>query len=128
AAIHAAAPPRRRAEAAAPLCRIRQRAARAVRRHRGAAETAGTEVRPHGAGWPEIHRRHARGDVGRAAGQGARLDLAAQAMSAALLAVTDAARQAEHMLRDTNTFQWSTVALLGLAVYVYAAEIERRRF
>jgi len=49
-------------------------------------------------------------------------------MSAALLAVTDAARQAEHVLRDTNTFQWSTVALLGLAVYVYAAEIERRRF
>ncbi len=49
-------------------------------------------------------------------------------MSVALPAVTDAARQAEHMLRDTSTFQWSTVALLGLAVYVYAVEIERRRF
>src|SRR5438046_8348521 len=49
-------------------------------------------------------------------------------MSAALPAGTDAARQAEHMLRDTNTFQWSTVALLGLVVYVYAVEIERRRF
>ena len=49
-------------------------------------------------------------------------------MSAALPAVTDAARQAEHMLRDTHTFQWSTVALLGLVVYVYAVEIERRRF
>jgi len=49
-------------------------------------------------------------------------------MSAAILAVTDAARQAEHALRSTSTFQWSTVALLGLAIYVYAVEIERRRF
>src|SRR2546423_4803424 len=45
-----------------------------------------------------------------------------------LVAVTDAAREAERMLRDASDFQWSTVALLGLVVYVYAAEVERRRF
>ena len=49
-------------------------------------------------------------------------------MSAAIPAITDAARQAEHVLRSTSTFQWSTVALLGLVIYVYAVEIERRRF
>ena len=32
------------------------------------------------------------------------------------------------MLRDGSTFQWSTVALLGFAIYVYAVEVERRRF
>jgi hypothetical protein len=32
------------------------------------------------------------------------------------------------MLRDGSTFQWSTVALLGFAVYVYAVEVERRRW
>jgi hypothetical protein len=46
----------------------------------------------------------------------------------AIPAITDAARQAEHVLRSTSTFQWSTVALLGLVIYVYAVEIERRRF
>src|SRR5256714_5678953 len=45
-----------------------------------------------------------------------------------LVAVTDAAREAERILRDTGDFQWSTVALLGLVIYVYAAEVERRRF
>jgi hypothetical protein len=45
-----------------------------------------------------------------------------------LAAVPDFVREAERMLRDGATFDWSTVALLGLAVYVYAVEIERRRF
>jgi len=45
-----------------------------------------------------------------------------------LAAVPDFVRAAERMLRDGDTFQWSTVALLGLAVYVYAVEVERRRF
>jgi hypothetical protein len=49
-------------------------------------------------------------------------------MSAAVAAVTDAARAAEHILRDGRTFEWSTVTLLGLAIYVYAVEVERRRF
>jgi hypothetical protein len=49
-------------------------------------------------------------------------------MSAAVPAITDAARQAEHVLRSTSDFQWSIVALLGLVIYVYAVEIERRRF
>ena len=44
-----------------------------------------------------------------------------------LSAVPDFVRAAERMLRDGDTFQWSTVALLGLAVYVYAVEVERRR-
>jgi hypothetical protein len=45
-----------------------------------------------------------------------------------VLAITDAAREAERMLRDGSTFEWSTVALLGFAFYVYAVEVERRRF
>lgn len=45
-----------------------------------------------------------------------------------LAAVPDFVREAERMLRDGATFDWSTVALLGLAVYVYAVEVERRRF
>jgi hypothetical protein len=45
-----------------------------------------------------------------------------------LAAVPDFVRDAERILRDGSTFDWSTVALLGLAVYVYAVEIERRRF
>jgi hypothetical protein len=49
-------------------------------------------------------------------------------LTASLAAVTNAAREAERMLRDGGTFEWSTVALLGFAVYVYAVEVERRRF
>jgi hypothetical protein len=49
-------------------------------------------------------------------------------VTVSLLAVTDAAREAERLLRNAGDFQWSTVALLGLAIYVYAAEVERRRF
>jgi hypothetical protein len=45
-----------------------------------------------------------------------------------LLAVTDFTREAEGILRHGSTFEWSTVALLGLAIYVYAVEVERRRF
>src|SRR5947207_15309918 len=45
-----------------------------------------------------------------------------------LVAVTGCAGEAERMLRDASDFQWSTVALLGLVIYVYAAEVERRRF
>jgi hypothetical protein len=45
-----------------------------------------------------------------------------------MLAVTDAAREALGILRDGSTFEWSTVALLGFAVYVYAVEVERKRW
>ncbi len=37
-------------------------------------------------------------------------------------------RQAEQMLRDPVAFQWSTVFLLGVVFYVYAVEVERRRW
>ena len=45
-----------------------------------------------------------------------------------LLAITDAAEEALDILRDGDTFQWSTVTLLGLCLYVYAVEVERRRW
>lgn len=45
-----------------------------------------------------------------------------------LAAVTDFTREAQDMLRDGSTFEWSTVALLGFAMYVYAVEVERRRW
>ncbi len=45
-----------------------------------------------------------------------------------LAEITEATRQAEHILRDGSTFQWSTVTLLGLCLYVYAVEVERRRW
>lgn len=44
------------------------------------------------------------------------------------LAVTDAVEEAQEILRNGETWQWSTVALLGFAMYVYAVEIERRRW
>jgi len=37
-------------------------------------------------------------------------------------------RQAEQILRDPAAFQWSTVFLLGVVFYVYAVEVERRRW
>lgn len=50
-------------------------------------------------------------------------------MSAAVLgAVTDATRQAQEILRDGSTFQWATVTLLALVIYVYSVEVERRRW
>ena len=45
-----------------------------------------------------------------------------------MLAITDAAQEALEILRDPTTFQWSTVALLGLVLYVYSVEVERRRW
>ena len=39
--------------------------------------------------------------------------------------VTPVTRQAEQLLRASGHFSWSTITLLGLAVYVYAVEIER---
>jgi hypothetical protein len=35
---------------------------------------------------------------------------------------------AEHMLRHGKTFEWSTIPLLAITVYVYAQEVERRRW
>ena len=46
----------------------------------------------------------------------------------AMLAITDAARDALEILRDGSTFEWSTVTLLAFAFYVYAVEVERRRW
>src|SRR5215213_7853160 len=45
-----------------------------------------------------------------------------------MFAVTDAAREALQILRDGSTFQWSAVALLAFVFYVYAVEVERRRW
>lgn len=42
--------------------------------------------------------------------------------------ITSFTRQAEQILRDPATFQWSTVFLLGVVFYVYAVEVERRRW
>lgn len=42
-----------------------------------------------------------------------------------LARVPEFTRQAEHLLRASGHFNWSTVTLLGLAVYVYAVEVER---
>jgi hypothetical protein len=42
--------------------------------------------------------------------------------------VPEYVHQAERLLRDGRTFEWSTVALLGLVAYVYSVEVERRRF
>jgi hypothetical protein len=41
--------------------------------------------------------------------------------------ITEPAREALTILRDGSTFSWSTVTLLGLVVYVYSVEVERRR-
>jgi hypothetical protein len=45
-----------------------------------------------------------------------------------VVAMTEAAREALEILRDGANFQWSTVTLLGLVVYVYAVEVERQRW
>ena len=37
-------------------------------------------------------------------------------------------REAERLLRAPGHFQWSTVTLLALAVYVYSVEVERRNW
>jgi hypothetical protein len=43
-------------------------------------------------------------------------------------AITDAAREALEILRDGSRFNWSTIPLLGFVFYVYAVEVERRRW
>jgi hypothetical protein len=43
-------------------------------------------------------------------------------------AVTDAAREAERILRDSGQFKWYAVFMLVAVSYFYAVEIERRRF
>jgi hypothetical protein len=45
-----------------------------------------------------------------------------------LTAVTDFTTEAQHLLRDSSQFKWYAVTLLTLVLYVYANEIERRRF
>jgi hypothetical protein len=39
--------------------------------------------------------------------------------------VTSFTREAQHLLRHAGMFDWSTVTLLALVVYVYAVEVER---
>jgi hypothetical protein len=39
--------------------------------------------------------------------------------------VTSFTREAQHLLRHSGMFDWSTVTLLALVVYVYAVEVER---
>ena len=45
-----------------------------------------------------------------------------------MLAVTEAAQDALEILRDGSTFKWSTVVFLAFVFYVYAVEVERRRW
>jgi hypothetical protein len=45
-----------------------------------------------------------------------------------LAAVPDYVRESQAILRDGSTFEWSTVAFLALVAYVYAVEVERRRY
>jgi hypothetical protein len=45
-----------------------------------------------------------------------------------ILAVTDFTREAQDLLRDSSQFKWYVVTLLVLVIYVYAVEIERRRW
>ena len=44
------------------------------------------------------------------------------------MAVTDFTQEALRQLRDPDTFNWTTVTLVGLALYVYAVEVERRNW
>jgi hypothetical protein len=43
-------------------------------------------------------------------------------------AMTDAARQAERLVRDPHMFKWYAVALLAFVIYAYAVEVERERW
>ncbi len=45
--------------------------------------------------------------------------------AAVVSALTVSTRHAEHLLRAPGLFNWSTVTLLALAVYVYSVEVER---
>ncbi|HEX6586038.1 MAG TPA: hypothetical protein VF052_04755, partial [Solirubrobacterales bacterium] len=42
--------------------------------------------------------------------------------------VTDFTVQAQDLLRDERQFKWYVVTLLVLVLYVYAVEVERRRW
>lgn len=44
------------------------------------------------------------------------------------LAVTRFTLDAERILRDSSQFKWYTVTLLVLVMYIYAVEVERRRW
>jgi hypothetical protein len=44
------------------------------------------------------------------------------------LAVTHFTREAQDLLRDSSQFKWYVVTVLVLVIYVYAVEIERRRW
>jgi hypothetical protein len=44
------------------------------------------------------------------------------------LAVVQYVHDAERILRDSSQFKWYTVTLLVLVMYVYAVEVERRRW
>jgi hypothetical protein len=44
------------------------------------------------------------------------------------LAVTDFTQDALRTLRDPDQFNWYVVTLIGLALYVYAVEVERRNW
>jgi hypothetical protein len=45
-----------------------------------------------------------------------------------MAAVTDFTLQAQELLRDPSQFKWYAVTLLVLVMYVYAVEVERRRW
>jgi len=53
------------------------------------------------------------------------LDRACVILPPVVSTVTPFTLQAEHLLRAPGLFNWSTVTLLALVVYVYAVEIER---
>ena len=42
--------------------------------------------------------------------------------------LTEATREALTMLRDAGDVKWYTVTFLGIVMYVYANEVERRRW
>jgi len=45
-----------------------------------------------------------------------------------VLGVTDFTLEAQRLLRDESQFKWYVVTLLILVIYVYAVEVERRRW
>ena len=49
-------------------------------------------------------------------------------MALSLAARTDVTREAERLVRDPSLFKWYAVALLAFVIYVYANEVERRRW
>lgn len=45
-----------------------------------------------------------------------------------LAAYSDATREAERLVRDPSLFKWYAVTLLAIVIYVYANEVERKRW